>query len=50
MKINQASYVRDECMKPIGVEWDLVKQSDFFIGLINLRDELRIVVDNLKML
>ena len=51
LRINQESYIRDENnLKPIGVKWDLDKQSDFFTGLINLRDNLDFIIESLSKL
>ena len=51
LRINQESYIRDENnLKPIGVKWDLEKQSDFFTGLINLRDQLNFIIESLGKL
>jgi len=51
LRINQESYIRDENnLKPIGVKWDLEKQSDFFIGLKDLRDNLDFIIESLGKL
>lgn len=50
IKVHQESYIRDETALPIGVNWDLEKQSTFFTGLLALRSELTYVRDTLKRL
>ena len=50
MKINQASYVRDENLNPIHVNWDLDKHSELFHGLLNLQDELYYIIQALSQL
>jgi len=50
LRINQGAFIRDENLNPIGVNWDLEKQSDVFTGLVTLRDELILVIESLSKL
>jgi len=50
LRVHRESYQRDENFKPIGVDWDLEKHSTFFIGLLNLRDELELITESLNKL